>query len=269
MRHTFLFTIFSSLLLTLLLPAVAMAEITESPLRQRMRVPANADASGMSWTPRDARLRDVYIKLFRSNAVNPIALRNAFEYYEKNNCATQSSRLSWGRQPAAQSCCQNMDPNTMAIVDYTKPATENRLNLINLRTGTVMQMKVSHGANSGPAGGVPTQFSNDSGSLQSPAGFLLARGTYMGSNGLSMYLHGLENRNSNCLNRAIVAHGASYVAGGGRSHGCLAVEPSNIRTLTDLLQNGALVYNFNGEPQVAQDQNLRACSSNTEIAEPQ
>ena len=114
-------------------------------------------------------------------------------------------------------------------------------------------------------GGSATQFSNTPESHETPAGFLLARGTYMGSNGLSMYLHGLEERNCNSFSRSIVMHGASYVSGGGRSHGCLAIEPNNIRTVTDLLKNNALVYNFNGETQVANNPNPRTCSRNVEI----
>ncbi len=246
------------LCLSLFLPMLSSAELTDSSLRDRLRVPATTsqDSRGLSWTPRDARLRDVYIKLVRSNTINSTALRNAFEYYESHNCSTARS----------QSCCQNLDPNTIAIADYTKPATENRLSLINLRTGTSLNMKVSHGQNSGNVGGPATQFGNIPESHQTPAGFLLARGTYMGSNGLSMDLHGLEERNCNSFSRRIVVHGASYVANGGRSFGCLAVEPSNIRTVTNLLQNSALVYNFNGETRVANQPNPRTCSRNSEFA---
>lgn len=235
------------------------AETTQSELQKRVYVPSYSqqDAQGIGWTPRDQKLRNVYIKLYKSGTVNKYALRNAFEYYQKNNCSSSGGFLGFGQKQ----CCQNMDPNTIAIADYTKPSTTPRLHLINLNTGVSRDLLVAHGMNSGSRGGVTTSFSNANGSHQTPSGFHLARGTYMGNNGLSMYLHGLEERNSNSFARAIVVHGASYVAGGGRSHGCLAVEPKEIRSVTDQLKNNALVYNFNGETEIENKPNMRACSN--------
>jgi hypothetical protein len=242
-----------------LLAVLANAETTQSDLQKRVYVPSYSqeDARGVGWVPRDQKLRNVYIKLYKTSSINKYALRNAFEYYQKNNCSNSGGFFGFGEKK----CCQNMDPNTIAIADYTKPSTTPRLHMINLNTGVSRDILVAHGKNSGGHSSVVTSFSNVKNSYQTPAGFHLARGTYSGDNGLSMYLHGLEERNSNSFSRYIVVHGAPYVAGGGRSEGCLAVEPKEIRSVTDQLKNNALVYNFNGEMELENKPNMRACSN--------
>lgn len=241
------------LIILLFFHSLIFAETTGGPsaLAQRMAVPSyNAQSyRHIGWLPSDPNLRNVYIKLYEANQVDRDALRNAFQFYQQNSCAYNSSNP----------CCRNLNPNTMAISDFTRPSTDDRLHLINLRTGTVMSMQTAHGANSGPQRGPASNFSNSNGSHQTPAGFHVARGVYTGGNGLSLNMHGLESRNSNSYSRRIVIHAANYVAGGGRSHGCLAVEPSNIRTVVDLLKDEGLIYNFNGETSVPATEQRRSC----------
>ncbi len=232
------------ILIKLILIYFCLAETTSNPsaLRERLSVPSfsQQDARNVGWTPRNAELKNVYIKLYLANEVNKVALRNAFEFYEKNSCSSSAR---------SQSCCRNMSSQTLAISDFTRPSNENRLHLINLQTGTSTNMLVAHGSGSDPDHDRRAQtFSNLANSNQTPAGFHIARGQYMGSNGLSLNLHGVEpSRNGNSYRRRIVVHGASYVQSGGRSHGCLAVEPKNIRSVVEMLSNDSLVYNFNGE----------------------
>jgi L,D-transpeptidase catalytic domain len=235
------------IILNLILIYFCFSEVTteSSPLRQRLSVPSYSqqDSRSVGWTPRSSELKNVYIKLYLANEVDRVALRNAFEFYEKNSCSSEVRRGT---------CCRNMSQQTMAISDFTRPSNENRLHLINLRTGTSTNMLVAHGSGSDSNHDRQTDsYSNQPNSNQTPAGFHIARGQYMGKNGLSLNLHGLEpSRNGNSYRRRIVVHGASYVRSGGRSHGCLAVEPQNIRSVVEMLSNDSLVYNFNGETSI-------------------
>ena len=78
----------------------------------------------------------------------------------------------------------------------------------------------------------PTRFSNEPDSHQSSLGLLLTEDTYVGKNGYSLRLRGLdEGFNDRASERAIVMHGAPYVNDDfartmgrlGRSWGCPAL----------------------------------------------
>src|SRR5215208_6004433 len=89
----------------------------------------------------------------------------------------------------------------LAVIDYTKPSYEKRLWVFNLRNGTVLfNTFVAHGKNSGMT--LPTSFSNTHGSLQSSIGVFLTEQPYMGGNGYSLRLKGLEEGiNNNSITR--------------------------------------------------------------------
>ncbi|HEX8696775.1 MAG TPA: murein L,D-transpeptidase catalytic domain family protein [Longimicrobium sp.] len=115
---------------------------------------------------------------------------------------------------------------------------------------------VAHGRGSAPEGeGVPTLFSNRSGSATSSLGLFLAQEVYefTGHAGgqvyrsIGMRMRGLSGRfNSAARERRVVAHGAPYVTPdkAGRSEGCPAMEPERARELLPKLGGGGLVFLF-------------------------
>jgi hypothetical protein len=133
----------------------------------------------------------------------------------------------------------------LSIVDYSKPSSEKRLYIIDLQNVKVLyKTYVSHGAKSGKE--YANQFSNSIASNKSSLGFYETLGTYIGGNGYSLRLEGIESGfNDNANKRAIVLHGASYVderlvkSQGyiGRSWGCPAVPPALHRAIIDKIKN--------------------------------
>jgi hypothetical protein len=139
----------------------------------------------------------------------------------------------------------------LTIVDYSKPSAERRLWVIDLRHEKVLfNTWVTHGKNSGSV--TATSFSNQPGSLKSSIGvFMTIDAPYVGSNGYSLRLIGLEHGiNDNAYQRDIVVHGAWYAdptiakkyGGLGRSWGCLAVSDKLARPLINTIKDKTLVF---------------------------
>jgi len=143
-------------------------------------------------------------------------------------------------------------PARLVVIDYTRPSTQRRLWLFDLRKGTVIKHDyVAHGRGSG--GNVPTRFSNVEGSYQSSIGLLAGAETYQGENGYSLRLDGLEpGVNDRARERALVMHGADYVdpvqgqrqGRLGRSWGCPALRPGVAREVIDGLKDGQLLFAY-------------------------
>ena len=102
-------------------------------------------------------------------------------------------------------------PPTLTVIDYSRPSIEPRLWVFNLSTGALLFKElVAHGKNSGE--NLTRRFSDELNSLQSSLGLFVTEGSYVGSNGYSLRLNGLEPRfNQRARERAIVMHGAPYV----------------------------------------------------------
>lgn len=142
----------------------------------------------------------------------------------------------------------------ITIIDYTKSANEKRLFVIDLKKEKIIfDTYVSHGKNTG--GEFAKNFSNNIDSLQSSVGFFKTSNTYMGSNGYSMRLDGLEKGiNDNARERNIVIHGAKYATESfinkngrlGRSWGCPAVPLDLSKDLINSIKGGSIVY-INGD----------------------
>src|SRR5262249_22846115 len=95
------------------------------------------------------------------------------------------------------------------------------------------------------------RFSNEVGSLMSSLGGFVTGSTYMGKNGYSLHLRGMEpGINDRSEERAIVMHGAPYVSEEavqvlgrlGRSHGCPALRMEIAGPLIDAIKEGSLLY---------------------------
>ena len=144
------------------------------------------------------------------------------------------------------------DPSTLTVIDYSKPSTEKRLWVFDLRTRAVLYEElVAHGQGTGD--NFARAFSNTPDTHQSSLGLFVTGETYTGRNGYSLRLDGLDRGfNDRARDRAIVMHGAPYVspefakATGrlGRSWGCPAVSDAVARPLIDLVKGGNLVFAY-------------------------
>lgn len=141
----------------------------------------------------------------------------------------------------------------LTIVDYDKSSSDRRLLVVDLRRDRVLfNTWVTHGRNSGKLNA--TSFSNQRGSLKSSLGvFLTTREPYMGENGYSLRVQGLEpGINDNAFNRDIVFHGAWYAEPNvarqygalGRSWGCFAVGEDVIKPLINTIKDNTLVVAY-------------------------
>jgi len=153
----------------------------------------------------------------------------------------------------------------VTIIDYSKPSSERRLWVIDVRTGKVLfNTWVSHGKNSGSV--TATSFSNEQGSLKSSLGvFVTDEGPYMGGNGYSLRLVGLERGiNDNAYRRNVVIHGAWYADPDvvkrygqlGRSWGCPAVSQKLIRPIVDTIKHKSLVFVYSHDKKWLQKSNF-------------
>ena len=143
-------------------------------------------------------------------------------------------------------------PKTLTVIDYSKPSTERRLWVFDLNAKElVYEELVAHGQGTGA--NMATKFSNENESHQTSLGLFVTRDTYVGRNGYSLRLDGLDRGvNDRARERAIVMHGAPYVseqfvkANGrlGRSHGCPAVREAVARKMIDLVKGGGLVFSY-------------------------
>ncbi len=153
-------------------------------------------------------------------------------------------------------CAQNsgvgVDASRLAFIDYSRPSTEPRLWVFDMRSNRLLYEEVvAHGRGSGE--NLAKVFSNVSGSHASSLGLFLTRETYQGRNGYSLRMDGLEpGVNDAAMERAIVMHGAPYVdplaaakqGRLGRSHGCPAVREAVARGMIDVLKDGQFVFAY-------------------------
>jgi hypothetical protein len=144
------------------------------------------------------------------------------------------------------------DPATLTIIDYSKASTEPRLWVLDLENRSLLYEElVAHGQGSGE--NFATEFSNEPDSHQTSLGLFVTDTTYVGRNGYSLKLDGLEpGFNDRARERAIVMHGAPYVNSQisqglgrlGRSHGCPAVREPVARELINRVKGGSLVFAY-------------------------
>ena len=140
--------------------------------------------------------------------------------------------------------------DSLSVIDYGLPSTALRLWVFDVEKASLLYLeRVAHGRNTGED--LATTFSNEDGSLMTSLGPFLTGEAYVGKNGYSLRLRGLEQGlNDRAEARAIVLHGAPYVSDDfirlagrlGRSHGCPAVRLEIARELIDRVKGGSLLY---------------------------
>ena len=144
------------------------------------------------------------------------------------------------------------DPSTLTVIDYSKPSTEKRLWVFDLRSHDLLYEElVAHGQGSGD--NLANVFSNDPDTHASSLGLFLTEDTYVGKNGYSLRLKGLdEGFNHRAGERAIVIHGAAYVSEEfvkqngrlGRSWGCPALREGVAREVIDRVRGSGIVFSY-------------------------
>ena len=140
--------------------------------------------------------------------------------------------------------------NIISIADFSLPSSKKRLFVIDLDEEKVIyNTYVAHGVNSGKE--MASDFSNIPASYKSSLGFYETLSTYMGGNGYSLRLNGLEKGiNDNANSRDIVIHGAAYVnedlirAQGyiGRSWGCPALPQNLLKPIVNTIKDGSCLF---------------------------
>lgn len=145
----------------------------------------------------------------------------------------------------------------LAVIDYDRPSTEPRLWLFDFADEAprlLYREHVAHGRGSGE--NMAQRFSNVEGSHQTSLGLFRTAETYVGGNGYSMRMDGLEpGINDAARERLIVMHGAWYVDPAqaqrqgrlGRSEGCPAVRDAVARPLIDDLKQGHLLFAWHSQ----------------------
>jgi len=141
---------------------------------------------------------------------------------------------------------------TLTVIDYSLPSTEKRLWVFDLAAKALRYEElVAHGSGSGE--NLATTFSNEPETHRSSLGLFRTEDTYVGRNGYSLRLRGLDSGfNDRAYERAIVMHGAPYVnedvvrAQGrlGRSWGCPALRSGVARELIDAVKGSGLLFAY-------------------------
>lgn len=145
-----------------------------------------------------------------------------------------------------------VEPSFLTLIDYSIPSTEPRLWVFDLAERRLLfEELVAHGKNTGA--NEATRFSNQPNSLQTSLGLFVTAESYVGRNGYSLRLHGLEpGVNDRAFERAVVMHGAPYVSQDtaralgrlGRSWGCPAVRQEIAQSLIDTIKGGNAVFSY-------------------------
>lgn len=159
--------------------------------------------------------------------------------------------------------------NRLAVIDYSKPSTQKRMWVFDLATDRVLYAEhVAHGQGSGH--NMANAFSNREGSHQTSLGLFRTAETYVGGNGYSMRMDGLDpGINDQARTRHIVMHGAPYVNPEaaqrmgrlGRSHGCPAVRSQVAREMIDSLKGGHFLFAYYPDPAFLRSSRTLACNA--------
>lgn len=138
----------------------------------------------------------------------------------------------------------------LTIIDFSLSSNVKRLWIVDLTTNTVLYNSlVAHGRNTGEE--FASKFSNSSSSYQSSLGFYATGEVYQGKHGTSLRLDGLEKGiNDNARNRAVVVHGADYVAESfvkahgrlGRSQGCPALPMGLTKEIINVIKDKSCLF---------------------------
>jgi hypothetical protein len=137
----------------------------------------------------------------------------------------------------------------LTICDLSQSSRKKRFYIIDMEDQVVINNTwVAHGKNTGNE--YATRFSNKLSSKQTSLGFYITRQTYVGENGFSLRMDGIEaGYNDKAYRRAIVVHGADYIGADqlqdfrmGRSFGCPAIPKTESREVINMIKDGSCLF---------------------------
>ena len=141
--------------------------------------------------------------------------------------------------------------DVVGLADFSLPSSEHRFFIVDMASGYVRRLYVTHGRGSDPEhDGWLKAFSNQPGSNATSRGAYRTRNYYEGKHGLSMRLTGLDRDNDNAESRAIVVHGADYANPDmirtmgklGRSEGCFAFPRDRLVEVIARMGPGRMIF---------------------------
>ena len=162
-------------------------------------------------------------------------------------------------------------PPTLTVIDYSRPSAEPRLWVFDLVTGDLLFKElVAHGRNTGD--NFATRFSNAVDSRQTSLGLFVTDAPYVGTNGYSLRLDGLDvGFNDRARDRAIVMHGAPYVDSHlaatqgriGRSWGCPALRPAIATRVIDRIRGGSVIFSYYPDQEWLRESRFLKCGTDS------
>jgi hypothetical protein len=180
-----------------------------------------------------------------TGAVRPLSRPGALESAFRSYFAYRAAHPEQVRKPL------------LYFVDYGLPNTAKRGYVFDMEQMRIVDgpFTVAAGRGSAAKDGVPTRFSNASGSNATSLGLYVAKSIYDFTgksagrrySSLGLRLMGVSTGfNDQALARGVVAHGAPYVTSSkaGRSEGCPAMEPERAERLLPKLAEGGMVFLF-------------------------
>ncbi len=221
-------------------PLVSSADATVAAAKALPRASASADAAAPAVdVPAPASPSAADALLARLSAAAPEADRGVLALaVAARECAVASGEVE--------------ADSRLAVIDYSLPSTARRLWVFDVEGGRLLHHElVAHGRGSGD--NYATSFSNQSDSHQTSLGLFRTAETYIGGNGYSLRLDGLDpGINDNARARAIVMHGAWYVDPAvaakqgrlGRSYGCPALRQQVARVVIDEMKDRNLLFSY-------------------------
>jgi hypothetical protein len=147
--------------------------------------------------------------------------------------------------------------SVLSIVDFSQSSCSKRLYVIDVRHKKLLyRTYVAHGQNSGEE--YASSFSNEPDSYKSSLGFYVTQWTYIGHNGLSLKLNGVDSGyNDMAAKRNIVLHGSTYVSDRymqefgtlGTSLGCPAIPSAVSGRIIRTVKGGSCLFIYHPTPQ--------------------
>jgi hypothetical protein len=183
---------------------------------------------------------------------DPLLANNPIKEYQHAlpEVSQEAVRYALAGYAALVQCGKIMKRDVITIVDFSKPSTQERLFIIDLKNKRIMLKSLcAHGRNSGE--NWAQKFSNAAESYESSLGFYITSETYQGAHGYSLKLDGQENGiNDKARDRGVVMHGAEYVSNAfikatgrlGRSQGCPALPLDKYEKAISMIKGGSCLF---------------------------
>jgi len=204
------------------------------------------------------------VKTSITNSLNLIpAVKSVYDSLQLNISGLSQQAFDYAKKGIEKLIEQGklLNDSIVAIIDFSQPSNKKRLYVLDLKNYKVLfNTLVAHGKNSGREWA--SSFSNQVSSLKSSTGFYITGDTYIGNNGYSLRLEGLERGiNDKAFERTIVMHGADYVSQDyvnaqgfiGRSWGCPAVPVKETVPIINSIKNGACLFIYSPDQRYLSD----------------